>query len=195
MRLLRHTLRVAARSFVRHPGFTAVAILSLALAISLNTTMYGVLDAMIAPKLDMRDPGDLYRLAIWGDYKGQVDAPTRAQLLRGAMHNFEAVSYYSGNRSELAIEYGGRFALSRTAVAAPNYFSMLGVQPAAGRYFGAADLTASTFPVVISERLAATLFVGDGGAALRRCGRRRAGAGTTGHADRSGRITAQRINA
>ena len=47
MRLSRHDLRVAARSFVRHPGFTCVAVLSLALAIALNTTMYGVLDAMI----------------------------------------------------------------------------------------------------------------------------------------------------
>ncbi|HXT04847.1 MAG TPA: FtsX-like permease family protein, partial [Casimicrobiaceae bacterium] len=137
-----------------------VAVLSLALAISLNTTMYGVLDAMIAPKLDMRDPGDLYRLATWGDYKGRVDAPTRAQLLRGAMHNFEAVSYYAPDgRSDLAIEHAGRYALVRAAVVAPNFFAMLGVHPAAGRYLGSSDVGSPTLLVVISQGLAATLFV------------------------------------
>jgi putative ABC transport system permease protein len=161
MRLSSHSLRVASRSFVRNPGFTCVAVLSLALAISLNTTMYGVLDAMIAPTLDMRDSGDLYRLATWGDYKGRLDAPTRAELLRGALHNFEAVSYYAPQgRSDLAIEYAGRYALVRASVVAPNYFAMLGVHPVIGRYFGSSDLGSATLPVMISQGLAATLFVG-----------------------------------
>ena len=64
MRLSRHQLRLAARSFSRHPGFSLVAVLSLALAIALNTTMYSVIDALVNPKLDIQDPDRLYWLTI-----------------------------------------------------------------------------------------------------------------------------------
>ena len=69
MRLSRHHFRLAARSFSRHPGFSLVAVLSLALAIALNTTMYSVIDALVNPKLDVKDPEGLYWLTIWGDLR------------------------------------------------------------------------------------------------------------------------------
>ena len=40
----------------RHKRFTALAVLSLGVAIALNTTMYSVVDALIRPKLEIRQP-------------------------------------------------------------------------------------------------------------------------------------------
>jgi len=158
MGLSRHSVRLAARSLTRHRAFAAVAVLSLALAIALNTTMYSVIDALVSPKIDMRDPGQLYFLQIWGDYKHRVDDATRAALLRSGFRTYEAVTLQQrAGRGPVAIEYARRFQQGPATIVAPNFFRVLGVRPLYGRYFIDADLTAETQPVVISEQLAAGL--------------------------------------
>ena len=159
MRVSRQTVRVAARAFARHRGFTIVAVLSLALAIALNTTMYGVLDALITPALDVRDPGDVYTLAVWRNQRLPLDEATMAALLRGALPGVEATSYATRDLAEEAVEYGRRSRLVGAEIVAPNYFSLLGSRPLAGRYFGDADLGAPSPPVMISDRLARELFL------------------------------------
>ncbi len=160
MRLSTQTVRLAARSFTRHPGFTIVAVLSLGLAIALNTTMYSVLDAMISPTLDMREASDVYGIALWGDTRHRVDDATRASLLRSGLHAFQEVSFEKMDRSAVAVEYGRQYKLSASAIVEANYFAMLGAHPLAGRYFGDADITATSLPTLISDRLAHVLFVG-----------------------------------
>ncbi|HXD47815.1 MAG TPA: FtsX-like permease family protein [Gemmatimonadaceae bacterium] len=160
MRLSRHDLRVAARSFMRHPGFTCVAVLSLALAIALNTTMYGVLDAMISPQADWRSPGDVYRITLWGVRRGHLDDGSLATMLHDGARAFEGVSYIGRARTEVAVEYRRAFAMVSTADVAPNLFALLGVHPLAGRYFGASDVQGDASPVMISERLSRQLFAG-----------------------------------
>src|ERR1700759_649813 len=105
MRLSRQAIRLAARALVRQRGFSIVAILSLALAIALNTTMYSVLDAMINPRLDMREPHQLYRMRIWTIGRANVDDATRASLIAGGFKTYEEVSYHSENfREQGAVE-------------------------------------------------------------------------------------------
>ena len=158
MRLSRHTVRLAARSFARHPGFTAVAVLSLALAIALNTTMYGVLDALISPAPAWNDPGDVYKISLWGVKRDFGDQASLAEMLREGVPAFEAVSYVAPGRSEVAVEFHRAFAMASTATVAPNLFALLGVHPLVGRYFGEADNLGDASPIVISERLARELF-------------------------------------
>lgn len=57
----RSTLRIALRTLGRHRGFTIVAVLSIAIAIALNTTMYSTLDAMLDPRISARKPDHIYR--------------------------------------------------------------------------------------------------------------------------------------
>ena len=156
MRLSRQDFRLAARSFARHRGFTAVAIVSLALAIALNTTMYSVLDAMIRPKFDARDPGQVYSLTIWGDYKHTVDDATRRALILSSP-DVEGVSYETMAWGGTGIEYGTRYAQAVQGVADPNLFQFLGVRPERGRAFVEDDARGDVRPVMISERLASTL--------------------------------------
>ncbi|MGH7621187.1 MAG: ABC transporter permease, partial [Gemmatimonadaceae bacterium] len=152
-------LRVALRGFTRHRGFTIVAVLSLALAIALNTTMYGVLDALISPALDVRNPSDVYTLGVWRNPRLPLDDATLASLLRGALVDVEGTSYSARDLAEEAVEYGHRSRLVGAETVAPNYFSLLGTRPLAGRVFGDADVQAPTPPVVISDRLAHELFL------------------------------------
>ncbi len=161
MRLSRHQLRLAARSFSRHPGFSLIAVLSLALAIALNTTMYSVIDALVNPKLDIQDPDRLYWLTIWGDYRNRVDEPTRAALLRTGFNTYESITLYTsagGPSRQVAVEHGRNYAQSSVAVVAPNFFGVLGARPIAGRAFVDSDLNAESQPVVITDALAASLF-------------------------------------
>jgi len=164
MRLSRQHFRLAARSFVRHKGFSVVAVLSLGLAIALNTTMYSVIDALVNPRLDAEEPERLYWLTIWGDMHRKVDNATRASLLRSGFNAYEAVSYYGvGGNSfrESAVEFGRKYKQASIAVVAPNFFEFLGARPTAGRTFVESDAGGESQPVVITEALAATLFEND----------------------------------
>jgi putative ABC transport system permease protein len=161
LRISRQDFRLAARSFTRHPGFTSVAILSLALAIALNTTMYSVIDALVSPKVEMRDPGQLYHLMIWGDTRHIVDQATRASLLATATEIFEETTSGGGTAQEAA-EYKRRFQMAISETVASTYFDVLGVRPTAGRLFTASDANGDGAPVVVSEGLVATLFPGGG---------------------------------
>ena len=161
MQLSRQQFRLAARSFSRHPGFSLVAVLSLALAIALNTTMYSVIDALVNPKLDVQDPEGLYWLTIWGDLstsRRRADARVIAAI---RFNTYESLTLYT---SGAGIASGSRRARSATtskvidAVVAPNFFTVLGARPIAGRTFVDADLNAESQPVVITDALAASLF-------------------------------------
>jgi predicted permease len=161
VRLSRQHVRLAARSFSRNPGFSVVAVLSLALAIALNTTMYSVIDALVNPKLEVTDPDRLYWLTIWGDYRQRVDERTRAALLRDGFNTYEGITLYrgpSGTSRQVAIEHGRHYAQGSVAVVAPNFFTVLGARPISGRAFVDADLNAESQPVVITDALAASLF-------------------------------------
>ena len=71
--------------------------LSLALAIALNTTMYSVIDALVNPKLDVQDPERLYWLTIWGDIIEIASTSRPApRLLRTGFNAYESHHAYTG---------------------------------------------------------------------------------------------------
>jgi putative ABC transport system permease protein len=156
---IRSQVRLAARSHARHRGFASLAVLSLALAIALNTTMYSMLDALVNPSLNVVDPHRLYLLQYWGDYRHRVDNTERAAMVRSGLRTYEAVSSYQ-SRGPVAAEHGRRYQQASLTIVAPDLPRMLGVRPLTGRNFVDADFTAEAQPVMITDRLAATLFLG-----------------------------------
>src|SRR5689334_3035793 len=128
MRLSRQDVRLALRSFARNPGFAITAVLSLGLAIALNTTMYGVLDPMMNPKLDIRNPDRLYSVQLWGDTRQKLDARQRRRILESGMKTYESMTYQTGAFTSVAVEFESRFAEPLLSYVAPNFLDVYGIR-------------------------------------------------------------------
>jgi predicted permease len=154
MRLSRQDLRLAIRSFARHPGFAITAIISLALAIALNTTMYSVLDAMVRPHVDIREPERFYRLQLFRDWRRPLDARRLESILAAGGQTFDGLSTYQPVFGGTVIEHGDRFAVRLGARVGTNLFSLYGVRPLRGRIFADGDEALGAPPVIITSQLA-----------------------------------------
>jgi putative ABC transport system permease protein len=149
---------VAARTLRAQPGFTIVVVLSLALAIALNTTMYSVLDALIHPRIELRDPGQLYVIRLYGDYHMRTSAADRDAALRSGLPSIEAVTSFDAMDRSAILEGGGHVAEGPITAVATNYFDVTGPRLLAGRTFVPSDSSAVTKVTVISEDLADSFF-------------------------------------
>jgi putative ABC transport system permease protein len=152
-------IRVAVRTLRKQPVFTAVVVLSLGLAIALNTTMYAVLDALIHPRVDIRDPASLYRIQFFGDYHGHVSNAQRDSLL-SLTPSIEAVAWYNGGTfiSPRPLRAYDQFAEAPVAIISRQYFELMAPKLVAGRIFARGDEEAETPPMVLGEALASRLF-------------------------------------
>jgi predicted permease len=162
-------IRIAARTLRKQPVFTSVVVLSLGLAIALNTTMYGVLDALVHPRTDIRDPDRLYWLQYYGNFKVTTNAERDSAVADGAKA-IERTAYYAPwirgfNGPTLAAGTGnadnGNFVSAGTiAGVGLDFFPLLGGRLIEGRTFVAADRFATPTPIVVNELIAAQLFPG-----------------------------------
>jgi len=156
----RSTVRIALRTLGRQRGFAAVAILSIALAIALNTTMYSVLDALLAPHIGARNPENLYFIQYSGDFRRVLGPDVLERALEAGVGHYEGAtgSRYS---SPPFARFGAfsRRVESALASVRTNYFDVLGAEALQGRTFAAADEREGWAPVVISDRLAESLFL------------------------------------
>ncbi|HEY8175883.1 MAG TPA: FtsX-like permease family protein [Gemmatimonadaceae bacterium] len=159
MRLPLDRVRFSYRALLRHRRFSALAILSLALAIALNTTMYSVLDALINPKVAIREPKRLFALSYYGDFRRRLLDQDKYEAMRslGFVEGMtRSVPNYFGMSN--MVERGSRVRDARVLNVSPNYFALLGNQPSAGRLLSEADLNVEPRSVVMSERLWKQLF-------------------------------------
>ena len=164
MQLTWQDLRYALRMLTRTPGFTVVAILTLALGIGANTAIFTVVNSLLLRPLPYSDPNRL--VMVWQDLRargGPADewaSPGNVADWRAADHLFEGLAAISGYRPTL------------TGVAEPEpisgevvsheYFSLLGITPALGRDFRAEDDVPNAAPVVlIGDALWKRRFGGD----------------------------------
>jgi putative ABC transport system permease protein len=129
-------LRLAVRSLKKSPGFLAVAILSLALGIGANSTIFSVIDNLLYRPLPYDHPEQL--TAIWQTQLSQPGSggqpPPIAELLdwKKQNHVFQDIALTSMNEDGVL---AGTGAPERIVVqdVTPNFFSLLGVQPILGR--------------------------------------------------------------
>jgi predicted permease len=138
-------LRFGLRLLRRTPGFTAVAVLSLALGIGANMAIFQLLDAVRLRTLPVRSPEQLVevRLADPGPRAGNVVA-RYAQLtgpqwerLRAEQQAFSSMLAWSPVRVNLA--RGGEVRNAQGIFVSGGFFDVLGVPAARGRVLGAAD--------------------------------------------------------
>ena len=134
----RHDLRFGARLLARHPGFTAVAVITLALGIGANAAIFSVVNAVLLRPLPWADPARA--VMIWSKWTAfdktwvatgeVVDYRRRARTLR------EVAAWGEGQ-----VNLTGSGDPERVAAASvtANTFSVLGVSPAHGRVFSSTE--------------------------------------------------------
>ena len=128
-------LRYGARMLLKKPGFSLIAVLTLALGIGANLTIFSFVDTMFLRPLPASDPERLVtveatRNGRWSD--GQA-YPSYAHY-RDHCQSLEAlVAHYSTAPVNIVAEGDSRVA--NGAVVSANYFSVLGIQPRLGRFF------------------------------------------------------------
>jgi putative ABC transport system permease protein len=153
-------LRYGLRMLRRNPGFTFVAVLTLALGIGANTAIFSVVNAVLLRSLPYRDPDRLvaasYYRGVAGDYARIADF----QAWRDQAKAFEQIAAYRTDDADFTGN-GEPERLTAGTVSA-SLFATLGVAPALGRDFTPEDDTDGAAPVVIlSDGLWRRRFGGD----------------------------------
>ncbi len=161
---LLHDLRYGARMLRINPGFTLVAVLTLALGIGANTALFSVIDAVLLRPLPFHDPGRLVAIRSLdlrdSTHGGEISYPAFLDW-RSRSHSFESMSVWNTNN----VTYTGAEQPESVlgAVVSANLFSMLGVSPALGRGFilDEDQPGREQLPVVLSYEFWQSHFGGD----------------------------------
>ena len=139
--------------------FATIAILSFALAIALNTTMYSLLDALIDPRVDVPQPEQLRRMQLFGDAARRLRPGAIDDALRGVPGIVGATgSRFVTTGGEATVEHGPLAVDVTIREVRANFFTVLAVRPSEGRVFSEADRRAAAPLAVVSDRLVARLF-------------------------------------
>jgi predicted permease len=140
-------LRYAARTLRNSAGFSTVAVLTLALGIGANTTIFSVLNAVLLRDLPVDDPGRLVSFAPENSfsYPDYLD-------FRGQSSSFEGVCALYPN---VVASLSGGDTPDRVLgeVVTANYFSVVGIRPALGRGFVPDEDSMASPVVVLSHAL------------------------------------------
>ncbi|MGA6955745.1 MAG: ADOP family duplicated permease, partial [Candidatus Acidiferrales bacterium] len=140
MHSLWQDVRYGLRVLAKNPGFTALAVLTLALGIGANTAIFSILDPLLLRKLPVRNPDDL----VWVTATGTFGRPAEISELetyyayRDKALAFAGVVAFSG-MAPYEIIYDGRKISANGELVSANYFATLGVRPYAGRLLADAD--------------------------------------------------------
>jgi predicted permease len=129
-------LRFALRMLRKSPGFTAVAVVTLAMAIGANAVVFGVLNALILRPLNLPEPQSLYAIERASDKTGNLSYPDYVDL-RDRNRSFAGLAAYS--IAAAGLDTGSNPARAWLYEVSGNYFDALGVQPYLGRLIHPSD--------------------------------------------------------
>ena len=160
MNTLFQDVRYGLRVLWKSPGFTVVAVLSLALGVGANTAIFSIVNAVLLRSLPFPHPERLVKIAANNRGVGAQDvgfSVPELDDLRSRAGVFEQVTALQGGPTNLT--GGERPQHLEMLEVSPNYFSMLGSDAHIGRVFGAGDETQGfAEAVVISDSLWARAF-------------------------------------
>jgi predicted permease len=160
-------LRFGARMLRKSYGFTAIAVLSLALGIGANTALFSVVDAMLLKKLPVREPERLVMFESlarpnfnYGGYVGNDHLDPKTGLQVGTSFPYQTFKRLREQQSVLSdifafgsgvvnINADGQADVARAQLVSGNYHTGLGVQPFIGRLLTDSDDQAAASPVVV----------------------------------------------
>jgi predicted permease len=145
-------LRYGLRLLLRHKGWSAVLVLSLALGIGANTALFSAVNGQVLGTIPVRNPGDLVRLKVIGrnemgmnfnDYGYTARGPSGQSVLSTFPYSIYQ-EFLKANqtmtdllacapRGQLNVVVDGQAEIARGLLASGNYYGVLGVSALAGR--------------------------------------------------------------
>ena len=173
MQTLWQDIRYGLRMLAKNPGFTIVAVATLALGIGANTAIFSLVNAVMLQSIPVRNPEQLVVLrwsahswpqntgtSSFGDCSSQNrDRPgpnsggcslsyPMFKEIRGQKDLFSNVAAFAGP-AELDLSGNGHASMTRGELVSGNYFQTLGVRAAMGRTLGPSDEEPGAAPVVV----------------------------------------------
>ena len=137
---LRQDLRYAIRGMWRSPGFTAIAVLSLALGIGVNTAIFTLVNTMGLRPLPVLNPNDLFFIGAESEPGNTAGfSYPLFKAVRDRNQTLAGVFVSAGGAMNVSVEGGAELARNGGLYVSDDYFSVLGVRAVAGRVFTSAD--------------------------------------------------------
>jgi predicted permease len=165
MHTLWQDLRFSLRTLAKSPAFTAIAILTLALGIGANTAIFSIANVFLFRPLPVKDADRLAVIAVQSTAKSDPDRVSYLDFLDYKQQSTVFTDITAYNLDLVGLGTNGRAERVITAEVPSNFFSMLGIHPAAGRLInpGEGDQPRSANVVVLGYRYWQKRFAGDPG--------------------------------
>lgn len=176
MRTFLQDLTYGLRQLRKAPGFTAIAILTLALGIGANTAIFTLVHAIVLRPLPVKDPGSLYRLGtergeccMTGGLQGEWEmySTDLYRHIERQTPEFEQLAAFEARNTRVGVRRPGEAGAPRplrVEFVTGNYFPMLGLRPSSGRLLSPSDDQENAPPTaVMSHRTWQNYFASDPG--------------------------------
>jgi predicted permease len=121
----------------KSPGFTAIAVITLALGISANAVVFSVLNGLILRPVNLPDSQRLFAIQRGNQDPSPIQSYPDYLDLRDRNGSLDGVIAYAFSRAGL--NTGGKPSTAWLYEASGNYFDVLGIRPYLGRFFHASD--------------------------------------------------------
>jgi predicted permease len=149
LRTLLQDLKYGLRMLVKDPGFTAVAVITLALGIGANTAIFSLVDAFLLRRLPVKSPEQLVfvnRVSPKGGTEDDFPYPAFEQFRD---HNQSFSGLFAWDDSNVAVTVDGQTAMVPGDFVSGTYFDVLGVGAMLGRTFTSDDDQPGGKPVAV----------------------------------------------
>ena len=137
MEMIIKDIRYGIRGLSKRPGFTTLAVLTLALGIGANSAIFSVLNAVLLRPLPYADSDRIVRIDETEGKGGMGVSPPNLLDFQQQNHTFESVAGYTAGN--FILTHAGEPLRVQSCAISPDLFSVLGVKPLIGRSFLAAD--------------------------------------------------------
>jgi hypothetical protein len=164
--VIRENIEHASRGLRRSPGVSAAVVLTLALGIGVNATMFGVVDRLLlSPPPHVEDADQVRRLLVRGQLRSSGTISTQSYLSYADYSDWTeartlaSVATYA--TEELTLGRGAEARRVSATLATGSFFSLLGTRPELGRFFDESDdRTGAPGVVVLSHSFWQRMFGG-----------------------------------